>query len=354
MKIKGIVAFLLGLVMMSSVFSFGAAAKNKLNIQYKWSRSGLKIQWDKYSGATRYNIKLTNLDNTRQSLILRNIVKTGRTVKPDEFDGLNVNNKYYVTVAAYNGKTKLAVSKITTRDIEVVGHRGAMDKAPQNTLAGLETAFSLGYDAVEADFFETVSGDILIFHDDFLNVCGKPEINVRTLNAAALKKYPIIKGNNVKSLPTQYIPTLAQFVKKAASLKLKIYLHMKDKNNVSDAGIKKIEKTLKKYKMLDRAVVFSSDKKACARIAKSKCHAGYLRVPKSKPSAKNAVVFARSVGAEIVLCQFNTYFSGEATKYAHKHGLKIGYYRVSNYIDAAKVTNRGADFFITDEDFLKN
>lgn len=47
----------------------------------------------------------------------------------------------------------------------IVGHRGAMGLAPENTLAGLRVAAELGIDAVEFDVQRTRDGHLVLFHD---------------------------------------------------------------------------------------------------------------------------------------------------------------------------------------------
>lgn len=351
-KLK-ILSIMLVTVVILSVFTISASAKKlPLNVHYSWSSKGLKVMWSKVENATHYNIKLSRFTDTNKNLIIRKITSDSYTIGYNDFSSLNVNKLYYITVAAYKGTKKLGTSKVTTSDIEIVGHRGSMDKAPENTLAGLKKAKELGYDSVEADFFETESGSLLIFHDDYLKRCSAPDVNIRSLTSATRKNYPITTDAHLDGYKTQYIPSLAQYVKAASENKLRLYLHMKDKNNMSDNAIKKIVKTLKQYNMLKKTVVFSSDKNACKRLADSECISGYLRVPKSIDDAKQAVKYAKQVKADVVVMKYNEFLAKSVITLAHKHNIKIGYYRVSDKTTAAKVTNRGADFLITDKDFL--
>ncbi|WP_224485189.1 glycerophosphodiester phosphodiesterase [Robertkochia aurantiaca] len=50
----------------------------------------------------------------------------------------------------------------------VVGHRGAMGYAPENTIASIERALDLGVDMIEIDVFKCSSGEIVVFHDEKL------------------------------------------------------------------------------------------------------------------------------------------------------------------------------------------
>ena len=53
-----------------------------------------------------------------------------------------------------------------TRTTLVIGHRGASQDAPENTLASFRLAFEQGADGIEADFRLTADGEIICLHDD--------------------------------------------------------------------------------------------------------------------------------------------------------------------------------------------
>ena len=47
-----------------------------------------------------------------------------------------------------------------------IGHRGAAGHAPENTLLSIETALSLGVDAVEIDVHRSRDGHLIVMHDE--------------------------------------------------------------------------------------------------------------------------------------------------------------------------------------------
>lgn len=51
--------------------------------------------------------------------------------------------------------------------MKVIGHRGAMGLAPENTLMSFRKALELGVDGVEFDV-QNIDGNLLVFHDDTL------------------------------------------------------------------------------------------------------------------------------------------------------------------------------------------
>lgn len=69
----------------------------------------------------------------------------------------------------------------------IVGHRGAPRRARENTLDSLDSAESLGADAIEFDLRQTRDGEAVLFHDEDI-VLGNQKIPVRTFTAREIGK----------------------------------------------------------------------------------------------------------------------------------------------------------------------
>ena len=65
---------------------------------------------------------------------------------------------------------------------QIIGHRGAMGYAPENTVLSIQKALDLGVDGIEIDVFRCQSGEIVVFHDKKLNKLtnGKGEVQQKT------------------------------------------------------------------------------------------------------------------------------------------------------------------------------
>ena len=72
----------------------------------------------------------------------------------------------------------------------IVGHRGAPQRARENTLDSLDFAESFGVDAVEIDVRLTRDGEAVLFHDEDV-VLGSQRIPVRTFTAREIEKLVI-------------------------------------------------------------------------------------------------------------------------------------------------------------------
>lgn len=328
----------------SNVFKIVTAPK----IAYKWTKGHLKVNWQNVKFATSYNIKLRLNYNKKKYCRITNLKTTTYTFTTKKLSGLSLNKVYDILVLPYQNDTKLFSGKITTRDIEITGHRGRMDIAPENTLISFKEAYKSGYDSFEADYWETKSGDLIISHDRILSACGSTA-DVRTLTAADIKKYPIIKGKNVKKYSTQYLPTVEQAIKAASTYKMKIYLHTKD-SNTSDKAFKKIAGYIKKYKMQGKATVFSGTASTFERIVKNKLRAGFLTLPNNINDVKNSLKYAQSKKAKVVIFRYGAdCINADILKLAHSYKLKMGCYNINDESTASDFANMKGDFLITNK-----
>lgn len=84
--------------------------------------------------------------------------------------------------------------------MKVIGHRGAMGLAPENTLLSFRTALELGVDGIEFDV-QNIDGNLLVFHDDTLErtTDGVGHIHqhsveyLRTLDAGQGEQIPFLQ-----------------------------------------------------------------------------------------------------------------------------------------------------------------
>ncbi|MGB0279795.1 MAG: glycerophosphodiester phosphodiesterase family protein, partial [Flavobacteriaceae bacterium] len=82
----------------------------------------------------------------------------------------------------------------------VIGHRGAMGHAPENTLPSIRAALKLGVDAIEIDVFRIASGELVVFHDKTLGKLtnGSGAIETKTLDE--LSKLSVLGSAKIPTL----------------------------------------------------------------------------------------------------------------------------------------------------------
>jgi glycerophosphoryl diester phosphodiesterase len=84
-----------------------------------------------------------------------------------------------------------------------IGHRGAAGHAPENTLLSIETAISLGVDAVEIDVQQTADGHLVVIHDWDVSRTTDGTGRVRDLTLDVIRSFRTRKQ-------AQVVPTLSE------------------------------------------------------------------------------------------------------------------------------------------------
>src|SRR6185436_2948580 len=148
----------------------------------------------------------------------------------------------------------------------VIGHRGAMGHAPENTMTSFEEALSLGADMLEFDVRLSKDGIPMIVHDANLDRTSNKSLNVRDLESKDLLQLDAgswfdlrFAGERIPKLAT--LLKWAQTKKTKAGGKLAYFVELKVDGDESrrEMLIKAVLKELKEAKALDRSVLISFD-----------------------------------------------------------------------------------------------
>jgi glycerophosphoryl diester phosphodiesterase len=96
------------------------------------------------------------------------------------------------------------------KDCRIIGHRGAAGIYFENTLKGIQTAIDLAVDCIEIDVWKTIDGEIVVFHDAYLDrLTGKSGV-IREKTYLEVKA---LKLNNGDAIPT--LKEIIEIVKKS-------------------------------------------------------------------------------------------------------------------------------------------
>jgi glycerophosphoryl diester phosphodiesterase len=83
---------------------------------------------------------------------------------------------------------------------KVIGHRGCMGEAPENTLGGIRTALDRGVDGVEIDVHLTADKQLVLMHDFYVDRTTNGTGWVRDLTYDQIRKFDAGKGERVPHL----------------------------------------------------------------------------------------------------------------------------------------------------------
>lgn len=117
----------------------------------------------------------------------------------------------------------------TVQDVEIIAHRGAAGKAPENTMAAIQQAIDDDTDWVEIDVQETKDGKVIVIHDsDFMKLAG---VNKKVWDIPYIETRKIDIGSWFgKAFSSERTPTLREVLQLAKGkarvlIELKYYGH---------------------------------------------------------------------------------------------------------------------------------
>lgn len=85
--------------------------------------------------------------------------------------------------------------------MKLLGHRGARNEAPENTLRGIEVALRAGCDGIEVDVHLTRDGQVVVIHDDTVDrTCAGARGRVADLTLAELRRLDAGQGERIPTL----------------------------------------------------------------------------------------------------------------------------------------------------------
>ncbi len=159
----------------------------------------------------------------------------------------------------------------------VVGHRGAMGHAPENTMTSFEAAINLGADMLEFDVRLTKDGIPVVVHDANLDRTSNKSLNLTDLAADDLGELDAGSWFDLR-FAGERIPRLSTLLKWAHNKKNKagdlisffVELKVDGDERRREMLIQAVMKELKEFKVTNRSVLISFDEPTlalCSRLA---------------------------------------------------------------------------------------
>ena len=82
----------------------------------------------------------------------------------------------------------------------IIGHRGAMGHAPENTLASFQKAIELGADGIELDVYQTHDKKLVVIHNNYVGTTTNGHGLVEKMTLAEIKKLDAGSGHEIPTL----------------------------------------------------------------------------------------------------------------------------------------------------------
>jgi glycerophosphoryl diester phosphodiesterase len=140
----------------------------------------------------------------------------------------------------------------------IVGHRGARNLWPENSLSGFKQLIALGVEAVEFDVHETRDGTHVVIHDPLLERTTESSGEIRNLPAAQVLAAPLRAGQGERGGPAgECVPSLDDVL--ALFRPTGMELHVEIKTNavgeLPSGAVQRLVKKLHDAGVADRSIL---------------------------------------------------------------------------------------------------
>lgn len=220
--------------------------------------------------------------------------------------------------------------------MKFMGHRGAKNERPENTILGIEYALGLGVETIEIDIHQSRDGELVVIHDETLERTTNGLGPVRNKTIDELRQLDAGEG--------QKIPLLGEVIQTVKAFKAKLFIEVKAK------GLEeKLYETIVNEDYLEQSCVICFD---------------HLIVQKMKELNKNletaCLIYARPIRpAQIIqaagadgLSVDIRFVDKELVKDCHDKGFHVTTWNLNDPSKLEYYQNMGIDYLGTDNPSL--
>lgn len=227
-------------------------------------------------------------------------------------------------------------------DVEVIAHRGASIRTPENSLASAIAAIDDGADWVEIDVQESSDGVVIVAHDSDLKKLGGGPEKIWEMTAEDLRLVDI--GSHFSAdYSDQGVPTLDEILK-ACRGKIRVLIELKYYGHDQDLE-RRVIHAVEENEMAEQVAFMSlkADKVKKFKQIRPDWDAGLL----------TAVAIGGLQKADADFLAVNTNLATRAfIQSAHREGKKVCVWTVNDRSTMSLMISRGVDSLITDDPAL--
>jgi len=220
----------------------------------------------------------------------------------------------------------------------VVGHRGAMGHALENTIESVKKAIQLNVDGIEIDVFKSKTGELVVYHDPFLSRLSNSNAFIEQISLDSIKKVELKGGLS--------IPTLKEVID---IIPEKIFLNIELKgSNTAFKTNKVIIEYLKEFNLPPSKFIISSfrwDELKKFRDLNKDIPIAIL--VDSLYKIDNAIKLAKEINA-IALNPNNKFITKKIVNKIQSNNIKVFPYTINSPKNIKRMKLMGVDAIITD------
>ena len=222
--------------------------------------------------------------------------------------------------------------------ILIIGHRGAYNEAPENSLEGFKKAIELGADYIEFDVHKTLDGELVIIHDEnTLRMTGYD---------ARVKDIPLKELKKLKLPNKEQIPTLQELINITKG-KINFLCELK-----ADGMCKKVLSVLTQNNMISSTIFQSFNVRELLNCQKTESNINWGPiVPKnenylSKWSQREKMIQeVLDMKASHIITRFKN-VNKKFVDYCHDSDLSVFVYPINSKLITKRYTEFGVDGLI--------
>lgn len=172
----------------------------------------------------------------------------------------------------------LEIAAANTGKILVIGHRGALAYAPENTMVSFELALEQGADLIELDVHLSADGELVVMHDNQVSRTTDGCGHIKDMTVAEIKKLDagVRFGEQFRG---ERVPTLPEVLAWARD-RVPLVIELKGDPAPSDGIESALVGMLHSHRMADRVTVISF------------WHGSVKRVKELEPSIATGILYA--------------------------------------------------------------
>jgi len=227
----------------------------------------------------------------------------------------------------------------------VIGHRGAMGYAPENTIVSFEEAIRRGADLIEMDVQLSADNELVVMHDTSVDRTTDGSGLVRDLPWRKIKAMDagVWFGPDYSG---QYVPSLAEVIRHfrsrhaASHQPLGLVIELKTIKGSGGMLADSVVALLQKEDFLDRAIVISFD-----AVALQEVRAAHKNLPTGllfSEESGDRIDQAKAIGAQAIFPR-KTCVSARLVQQAHKEKLAVAAWTANIKVEMKRMLACGVD-----------
>ncbi|NLA27628.1 MAG: glycerophosphodiester phosphodiesterase [Firmicutes bacterium] len=232
------------------------------------------------------------------------------------------------------------------RPVINMGHRGAREAAPENTISSFQTAEAMGAHGIELDVMLSKDDRLIVIHDYDLDATTDGKGPVKEYTLAEIKKLDAGSWFD-ESFTGERIPILEEVIEALHPATL-INIELKTESPATDGLENMVVEVIQKYDLYNRVVVSSFNPIALLRvkIADKKIPVGLLYAP-DLPRYLSEGWFIAILRPEALHPELKM-VDEDYMEWARKKGYRVNVWTVNEAADLKRMLDLEVDGIITD------